>query len=95
MLKRTLFLTLILTASASFASDPKRLSVLLGHPTTLSLPDEVSSVTLSNPSKLEVKKSGRKVTLLGVEKGTTEVAINVVTRWRPPGRGVGAALSQK
>jgi hypothetical protein len=39
------------------------------------LPDEVSSVTLSSPSKLEVKKSGRKVTLLGVEKGTTEATI--------------------
>ncbi|MBL8956227.1 MAG: pilus assembly protein N-terminal domain-containing protein [Myxococcaceae bacterium] len=57
------------------ASSAQKLSLQLGHSTTLSLPADVSQVTLTDPSKVEVKKQGRKVTLTALEKGTTEATI--------------------
>ena len=63
-------------ASMSFAGpNAQKLSLQLGHSTTLSLPADVSKVTVSDPKKVEVKKEGRKVTLTGLEKGTTEATI--------------------
>ena len=61
--------------SLAFASAPQKLSLPLGHSTTLSRPGEVSKVTVSDPSKVEIKKQGRKVTLVALEKGTTEATI--------------------
>jgi Flp pilus assembly secretin CpaC len=68
-------LAVLLTASLAFASAPQKLSLPLGHSTTLSLPAEVSAVKVSDPSKVEIKKQGRKVTLTALEKGTTEATI--------------------
>ena len=59
----------------AFASEPQKLSLPLGHSTTLNMPGEVSKVTVSDPSKVEIKKQGRKVTLVALEKGTTEATI--------------------
>jgi Flp pilus assembly secretin CpaC len=62
--------------SMSFAAPTaQKLSLQLGHSTTLSLPADVSKVTVTDPSKVEVKKQGRKVTLTALEKGTTEATI--------------------
>jgi Flp pilus assembly secretin CpaC len=69
-------LTLMLAASAALASIPQRIAVPLGHTTTLSMPSNVSKVTVTDPSKVQVKKEGRKITLVALEKGTTEATIN-------------------
>lgn len=61
--------------SMAFASTPQKLSLPLGHSTTLSMPGEVSKVSVADPSKVEIKKQGRKVTLVALEKGTTEATI--------------------
>src|SRR5262245_5879965 len=68
-------LAALLTSSLAFAAAPQKLNVLLGHHTTLSLHTEVSKVSVSDPSKVEIKKQGRRVTLVGLEKGTTEATI--------------------
>ena len=68
-------LTLALFATAAFASEPQKLALPLGHSTTLKLPSDVSKVSVADPSKVEIKKQGRKVTLVGLEKGTTEATI--------------------
>lgn len=68
-------LTFLLTASLAAAATPQKLSLPLGHSTTISLHAEVSKVTVSDPTKVEIKKQGRKVTLVALEKGTTEATI--------------------
>ena len=65
----------LVVSSVSFASAPQRLSLPLGHSTTMTLPANVSKVTVSDPSKVEIKKQGRKVTLVAIGKGTTEATI--------------------
>jgi Flp pilus assembly secretin CpaC len=65
----------LLVSSVSFAAAPQKLSLPLGHSTTMTLPKTVSKVSVSDPSKVEIKKQGRKVTLVGLEKGTTEATI--------------------
>ena len=68
-------LTLMLAASAAFASAPQKLALPLGTSTTISMPSAVSKVTVGDPSKIEVHKQGRKITLVALEKGTTEATI--------------------
>src|SRR4051812_1774922 len=68
-------LTLMLAAGSALASVPQKLALPLGHSTTISMPTAVSKVTVLDPSKVEVKKQGRKVTLVALEKGTTEATI--------------------
>lgn len=72
---KLLALTSFLFAAVALASTPQRLSLPVGNSTTLSLPSTVSKVSVGDPSKVEIKKSGRKVTLTGLEKGTTEATI--------------------
>ena len=72
---RLLALTILLAASVAFASNPQKLSLPVGNSTTISLPSEVSSVKLTDRSKVEIKKQGRRVTLTALEKGTTEATI--------------------
>ena len=72
---RLLALTILLAASMAFASTPQKLALPVGNSTTLSLPSEVSSVRLTDRSKVEIKKQGRRVTLTALEKGTTEATI--------------------
>jgi Flp pilus assembly secretin CpaC len=68
-------LTLMLAAGSALASAPQKLALPLGHTTVLSMPSTVSKVTVADPSKVEVKKEGRKITLVALEKGTTEATI--------------------
>jgi Flp pilus assembly secretin CpaC len=68
-------LTVLLTASLAFAQAPSKLSLPLGTSTTLSMPSDVSKVSVADPAKVEIKKAGRKVTLVALEKGTTEATI--------------------
>jgi Flp pilus assembly secretin CpaC len=72
---KPIVLTLMLVASSALASAPRKLALPIGHTTTLSMPTTVSRVTVSDPSKVEVKKEGRKVVLVALEKGTTEATI--------------------
>jgi Flp pilus assembly secretin CpaC len=65
----------LLAAPVAAAAAPHKLSLPMGHSTTLSLPSEVSKVSVGDPSKVEIKKSGRKVTVVGLQKGTTEATI--------------------
>src|SRR5256885_1874253 len=73
----TLFLALPALASGrmTISSGTQKLSLPLGTSTTLSLPSDVSKVEVADPSKVEIKKQGRKVTLVALEKGTTEATI--------------------
>lgn len=76
-------LTFLLTASVALAGSSKltisgstqKLSLPMGTSTTISLPSEVSKVSVQDPSKVEIKKAGRKVTLVALDKGTTEATI--------------------
>jgi Flp pilus assembly secretin CpaC len=72
---KLLALTSFLFAAVALASAPQRLSLPVGNSTTISLPSEVSRVSVSDPKKVEIKKQGRKVTMTGLEKGTTEATI--------------------
>jgi Flp pilus assembly secretin CpaC len=68
-------LTLMLAASSALASVPQKLALPMGHTTTISMPSAVSKVTVGDPSKVEIHKQGRKVTLVALDKGTTEATI--------------------
>jgi Flp pilus assembly secretin CpaC len=68
-------LMVVLAAGTAFASIPQKVSLPLGTSTTLSMPTNVSAVTVGDPSKVEIKKQGRKVTLVALDKGTTDVTI--------------------
>jgi Flp pilus assembly secretin CpaC len=70
----TMLLALCLS-SLTFASQPKQLNMPVGTTTTLSMPATVSSVTVSDPSMVEVSRSGRRVVLMGRSTGTTEVTV--------------------
>ncbi|MBK7861326.1 MAG: pilus assembly protein N-terminal domain-containing protein [Archangiaceae bacterium] len=72
---KLLALTSLLFAAVAVAADPQKLSLPVGNSTTISLPSEVSNVSVRDPSKVEIKKQGRKVTLTGLEKGTTLATI--------------------
>jgi Flp pilus assembly secretin CpaC len=68
-------LVLMLAAASAMASVPQKLALPLGHTTTVTMPSQVSKVTVQDPSKVEIKKQGRKVTLVALDKGTTEATI--------------------
>lgn len=66
-----------LVGFAASAAVPERLTVQVGHTTVLSLPSTVAKVTVDDPSKIEVKKQGRKLTIIAREKGTTDAVIRL------------------
>jgi Flp pilus assembly secretin CpaC len=72
---RSFVLALMLFALPALASVPQKLAIPMGSSTTLSLHSKVSKVTVSDPSKVEIRKAGRKVTLVALESGTTEATI--------------------
>lgn len=57
------------------ADSLKQVNVPVGSSTTVELPASVSKVTLSDPSVAEVEFSGRKLTITGQHKGSSEVMI--------------------
>ena len=70
---RTFFLALI--PAVALASAPKQVSMPVGHTTTISMPAAVSSVKVEDPALVQVTKDGRKVSMVGLSKGTTEVVV--------------------
>jgi Flp pilus assembly secretin CpaC len=73
----TMLLTLCLS-SLALAGQPKQVNMPVGTTTTLSMPAPVSSVTVSDPSLVEVSRSGRQVVFVGRSTGTTEVTVKTV-----------------
>jgi len=81
---RTLFLAvaLMLLSVPAFArgrnvpaDSLKQVNVPVGSSTTVELPASVSKVTLSDPSVADVEFNGRRLTITGQHKGSSEVMI--------------------
>lgn len=64
-----------LVPALALASTPKQLNMPVGHTTTLSMPSPVSGVKVEDPTLVEATKDGRKVSLVGLSKGSTDVVI--------------------
>lgn len=56
-------------------ASPKRVAIPVGHSMTMAMPGTVRSVRVADPSLLEVKQQGRKVTLVARAKGSTEATV--------------------
>src|SRR5207249_4975728 len=72
---RSFTLAFVLFAAPALASVPQRLALPVGSSSTVSLHSTVSKVTVADPSKVEIKKQGRKIIVVALEKGTTEATI--------------------
>jgi len=66
---------LAVVPAIALAAEPKQLNMLVGNTTTLSMPAPVSAVKVEDPSLVEASKDGRKVSLVALARGTTEVTI--------------------
>lgn len=75
MIRSALVVGLLLLADPSFAAEPTRVSFVVDSSTTLSLPSTVTAVKVDDPSLVEVTQAGRKVTLHGLAKGSTEAVV--------------------
>lgn len=72
---RFVLLALPLISPAS-ASERKQVSLPVGHTTTVTLPAPITRVRLDETGLVEVKKQGRAVTFVGIQKGTTDVTVS-------------------
>ena len=70
-----LLAALLWVPTATLASKKLDVSIPVGYSTTLTLPSPATGVTVANPSLVEVKISGRKVTFKGKENGVTTASI--------------------
>jgi Flp pilus assembly secretin CpaC len=70
-----LFATSLLISTLAFAEAPKQVNMQVGHTTTLSMPAAVSAVKIDDPSLVEVKTQGRKVSFVARAKGNTDVTV--------------------
>jgi Flp pilus assembly secretin CpaC len=69
-------LTTLLLSSFALASTPKRqVSLPVGHSMTMAMPAPVTSVRVDDPSLVEVKREGRKVTLVARARGSTDATV--------------------
>jgi Flp pilus assembly secretin CpaC len=68
----------LLFASFVQAAQPRQLAFPVGYTTTVAMPAPVAQVTVADPGLLEVKREGRKVVLVGLEAGRTEVVVRTV-----------------
>jgi Flp pilus assembly secretin CpaC len=59
----------------ALASPTKQVALPVGHTMTMAMPSYVTSVRVADPSLLEVKRQGRKVTLVGRAKGSTDATV--------------------
>ena len=71
---RLIALMCVLCCLPAVAED-KRVSVPVGYSTTLDLGSQVKKVTLSDPSVVEVRSRGRKLTLVGQRQGSSEAVV--------------------
>lgn len=67
-----LLATLPFTASAAPRKD---LALAVGHSLTVAMPAPVTSVKIGDPALVEVKRAGRKVTLVALARGSTEATV--------------------
>ena len=72
---KALISTVVLLSTAAFAGLPERLNLPVGNTLTMSMPSTVSSVTVSNPSLVEISREGRRITLVGKAKGHADAVI--------------------
>jgi len=66
-------LTALTFALPAFAGQ--RVALPVGSTTTLSLPAPVSKVHVKNPKLVDVSTHGRRVTIVALEKGSTEATV--------------------
>lgn len=71
---KPIILAATLLAALAFAS-PKRVALPVGHTMTMAMPGTVKSVRVADPSLVEIKQQGRKVTLVARAKGSTEATV--------------------
>jgi Flp pilus assembly secretin CpaC len=64
-----------LLSTVVVASPRKQLALPVGHTMTMAMPSQVTSVRVTDPSLVEVKRQGRKVTLVALAKGSTEATV--------------------
>ena len=72
---RFAFVAALIAAPLALASVPQKLTVQVGHSATLSMSSTISKVVIDDPTKVEVKKQGRKLTITALSKGTTDATI--------------------
>jgi Flp pilus assembly secretin CpaC len=72
---RSMLLTFTVLSQLAWADLPRQLNMPLGNSMTLSMPAPVSSVSVADPSLLEVSRQGRKVTFQARNTGSTEVVV--------------------
>lgn len=70
-----LFLASMLSTVAIASNPRKQVSLPVGHSMTMAMPANVTSVRVDDPSLVEVKRQGRKVTLVALSKGSTEATV--------------------
>ncbi|MBE2252779.1 MAG: pilus assembly protein N-terminal domain-containing protein [Myxococcus sp.] len=68
-------LAVAVASPAVFASPKKRVALPVGHSMTMAMPSNVTSVKVTDPSLVEVKRHGRKVTLVALAQGSTEATV--------------------
>ena len=56
-------------------ANPRKVALPVGHSLTMAMPSPVTSVEVSDPSLLEVKRDGRKVTLVARAQGNAEATV--------------------
>jgi Flp pilus assembly secretin CpaC len=64
-----------LLSTLAFASSPKKVALPVGHSMTMAMPAAVTGVRVNDPALVEVKRQGRKVTLVALAQGSTEATV--------------------
>ena len=76
-MKRFTFAALVLASSFTVAS-PKQIAMPVGHTTTVMMPSSVVKVKVDEPALVDIKRQGRKVTIVGLQRGVTDVTVTTV-----------------
>ena len=50
----------------------------VGHTTTVMMPSSVVKVKVDEPALVDIKRQGRKITIVGLQKGVTDVTVTTV-----------------
>lgn len=62
-------------STLALAGGPKQVNMPVGYTTTLSMPAPVATVTVEDPSLVEVSTQGRRVVLVGLSRGRTVAVV--------------------
>ncbi|MCU0697521.1 MAG: pilus assembly protein N-terminal domain-containing protein [Myxococcaceae bacterium] len=74
-MKPVLLALTLFVAPAALASPRKQVALPVGHSMTMAMPGTVTSVRVDDPSLVEVKRVGRKVTLVARAQGSTDATV--------------------